>query len=154
MKLIFAAMALACAPVAWACQPPRDMPVEPKAALAYWEREHVRFDRIMVDGAATLVVARVTLAPVNPASPPKWEDGAPASLVPMKVLRGAAAAKAIMVNKPRMCEDFPVRVAASGVYLLAMKDSELLLAVPLVAGQERAGVAAFFARIAEPSPWK
>jgi hypothetical protein len=136
---------------AFACQPPRDMPSDPQAAQEYWNRARTAWEKHVVKGAPTLLVARVALTADPKAAPISPDDPTQAALAPIKELRGAVEKRGVIAN--HWCDDFKVSVANNGVYLLVMSGQRILLAVPLVAGQERAGVGAFFERISEPNPW-
>lgn len=127
------------------------MPTGAKEQQKYWERVQDRRDKEKLAALPTLMVAKVTL--IVPAEGPAPDTGIPASLAPIKVLRGPSQTRAEDVNMYTWCEDLPLRVR-NGVYLLAMSGKGIGMAVPLIEGQELAGVRAFFARIGEPNPWE
>ena len=139
---------------ALACQPPRDMPADPAAAAQYWERARTGWEKHVVSQSPVLVVAKVSarlggkdLVPMPPDAPYRF------TLTAIKVLRGAPGRKLVGEYSNHMCDDFKVGVAQGGVYLLAMNGERILVAAPLIEGQERDGVGKFFTRIGEPDPW-
>ena len=78
----------------------------------------------------------------------------PVALTPIKILRGSSGRTSIGVSTVQWCDDFNVSVGENGVYLLAMKGQDIQLAIPLVVGQEKAGVRAFLEHIGEPQLWE
>lgn len=137
---------------AFACQPPRDMPSDPVAARAYWERAQTQWEKSVVARAPTLVVARTSEIPGSlPAEP---GTGVTVRVAPIRLLRGSFEKNEVGGMSNHFCDDFKVWVSHDRPYLLAMNQGAILLAVPLEKGDEQAGVRDFFKRIGESNPWE
>lgn len=154
MNYLFTAImaALLSSSSAFACQPPRDLPLGAKEAAQYWQDARDRIDKERLATLPTLMVAKVSLVGLVEGLPPPDEDIA-ASLTPIMVLQGPSQTTAEHVNVHSLCNHFPVRVG-NGVYLLGMRGTRIGVAVALTEGQEQAGVAAYFKRLGEPNPWQ
>jgi hypothetical protein len=150
-----AIIALAYARPAFACQPPRDMPSDPAAQSAYWQRARSNWEKHLATTTPTLLVARVSRKAANPDMPVQAFDAeVNVAFAPIKVLRGQFDQRGTGVYSNHWCDDFKVSVSDQGHYLLALSGQRILLAIPLEKGQEKAGVGAFFARIGEPDLWQ
>lgn len=147
------ALAVAMTSPALACQPPHDMPSEPEAARAYWERARTQWEKSVIARAPTLVVAMTSEIPGESARPEPG-TGVTVNVAPIKLLRGSFEGNAVGGMRNHFCDDFKVGVTHDRPHLLAMNQGAILLAVPLVKGDEQAGVRDFFKRIGEPNPWE
>ncbi|WP_426166735.1 hypothetical protein [Pseudoduganella sp. R-34] len=137
---------------ALACQPPRDMPSDPEAARAYWERAQTQWEKRVIASAPTLVVA--TTAEIPGSQFPEPGTRVTVKVAPIKLLRGFFEKNEVGGMLNHFCDDFKVWVTHDRPYLLAMNQGAILLAVPLKQGDEQAGVRDFFKRIDEPNPWE
>jgi hypothetical protein len=131
-----------------------DMPRDPAKAAAYWEKMLTSIEKKIFVEASTVVVARVVRADAPDSGNNSGMITFSAKLTPVKPLRGPASAVRVGRVNYHWCADYKPSVVAGRVYLLAMTGTEIHGAVPLDEGKERADVAAFFKRIAEPDPWR
>jgi hypothetical protein len=130
------------------------MPQDPAKSAAYWEKMIISIEKEIFVEASTVVVARVVATQTPDSGKDSGMITVSAKLAPIKPLRGPASAARVGTVNYHWCADYKPSVSAGRVYLLAMKGTEIQGAVRLDEGKERAGVAAFFKRIAEPDPWR
>jgi hypothetical protein len=145
---------LSCSVPAFACQPPRDMPSGAEEQQAYWQNARIQWEKRLFASVSVVAVATVSIVPEE--SGPDFSSGIKTRvrLLPVKLLRGASEFQTTGLAENHWCDDFKVSLADKGSYLLAMNGQRILAAVPLVRGQEQAGVNAVFAQFGEDSLWK
>lgn len=131
-----------------ACQPPPDMPPGDREQELYWKR-HVRItQQFLVRQASTLLVGQAKVVSTNEA-----QDTSMVRIAPIRLLRGSAPGLAPLRAQTHMCRLVNPNVYSGEIYLFALDGREVLLAVPLIKGQEKAGVRALMNSIGAPQLW-
>lgn len=74
-------------------------------------------------------------------------------VTPIRLLRGAAPGPAPLKAQTRMCQHVNTTGYSGKNYLFALDGQDVLLAIPLVRGQEKAGVRALMNSIGAPQLW-
>lgn len=131
-----------------ACQPPLDMPVDDRERELYWKRMERIDQQFLVRKATALLVGQATVVNTDPT-----KDTSMVRVALIRLLRGTAPGSAPVRAQSRMCQNVNTDVYNGEIYLFALDGHDVLLAVPLIRWQEKAGVRALMNSIGAPQLW-